>query len=83
MCSGVDREPRGEQKSIESKRSQSQLNPNVLEFKGLPARSSTASSDSENEYILAEEFTDKMALTIKQGFALPKKQLAIFDGDRL
>jgi len=44
--------PRGGQKSIESKDSQSQLNPNALEFKGLPARYSTASSDSENEYIL-------------------------------
>ena len=59
------------------------MNPNALEFKGLIARSSTASSDSENEYILPEEFIDKMALTIKQGFALPKKELAIFDGDHL
>ena len=78
-----DPEPRGRQKSIESKGSQSQLNLNALEFKGLPARSSTASSHSENEYILPEEFIDKMALTIKQGFALPKKELAIFDGDPL
>ena len=78
-----DPEPRGGQKSIESKRSQSQLNPNALEFKGLLARSSTASSVSENEYILPEEFIGKMALTIKQGFALPKKELAIFDGDPL
>ena len=59
------------------------MNPNALEFKGLPAISSTASSDSENEYILPEEFIDKMALTIKQGFALPKKEFAIFDGDPL
>ena len=78
-----DPEPRGGQKSIESKRSQSRLNPNALEFKGLPARSRTASSVSENEHILPEEFIDKMALTIKQGFALPKKELAIFDGDPL
>ena len=78
-----DPEPRGGQKSIESKGSQPQLNLNALEFKGLPARSSTASSHSENEYILPEEFIDKMALTIKQGFALPKKELAIFDGDPL
>ena len=60
-----DPEPRGGQKSIESKGSQSQLNPNRLEFKGLPAISSTASSDSGNEYILPEEFIDKMALTIR------------------
>ena len=26
---------------------------------------------------------DKMALTIKQGCALPKKELTVFDGDRL
>ena len=26
---------------------------------------------------------DKMALTIKQGFALPKKELPVFDGDPL
>ena len=26
---------------------------------------------------------DKMALTIKQGFALPKKELTLFDGDPL
>ena len=60
-----DPEPRGGQKSIESKGSQSQLNPNALEFKVLPAISSTAFSDSVNEYILPEEFIDKMALTIK------------------
>ena len=76
-------EPRGGQKSIESKGSQSQLNPNALEFKVLPAISSTAFSDSVNEYILPEEIIDKMALTIKQGFTLPKKELAIFDGDPL
>ena len=78
-----DPEPRGRQKSIESKGSQSQLNFNALEFKGLTARSSTASSHSENEYILPQEFIDKMTLTIKQEFALPKKELAIFDGDPL
>ena len=71
-----DPEPRGGQKSIESKVSQSQLNPRALEFKGVPAR-------SENEYFLPEEFIDKMALNIRQGFALPKKELAIFDGDPL
>ena len=59
------------------------MNPNPLEFKGLLARSSTASSVSENEYILPEEFKGKMALTITQGFALPKKELAIYDGDPL
>ena len=26
---------------------------------------------------------EKMALTIKQGFALPKKELSVFDGDPL
>ena len=78
-----DPEPRGGQKSIESKGSQPQLNLNALEFKGLPSRSSTASSHSENEYILPEEFIDKTALTMKQGFALPKKELAIFGGDPL
>ena len=78
-----DPEPRGGQKSIESKGSQPQLNLNALEFKGLPSRSSTASSHSENEYILPEEFIDQMALTMKQGFALPKKELAIFGGDPL
>ena len=55
-----DPEPRGGQKSIESKGPQSQLNPNALEFKVLPAISSTAFSDSEDEYILPEEFIDKM-----------------------
>ena len=59
------------------------MNLNALEFKGVPARSSTASFDSENEYILPKEFIDKMALTIKQRFALSKKELAIFDGDPL
>ena len=78
-----DPEPRGGQKSIESKGSQSQLNPSALEFKGLPARYSTATSNPENEYILPEEFMDKMAFTIEQGFALPEKELAIFEGDPL
>ena len=50
-----DPESRGVQKSIESKGSQTQLNPNALELKCLSARSSTASSDSESEYILPEE----------------------------
>ena len=78
-----DPEPRGRQKSIESKGSQSQLNPSALEFKGLPARYSTATSNPENEYILPEEFMDKMAFTIEQGFALPEKELALFEGDPL
>ena len=30
-----------------------------------------------------EVVMDKMALTIKQGFSLPKKELTIFDGDPL
>ena len=64
-------------------RSHVQLNPSTREFKGLPARCSTASSDSENEYILPEELIDRMALTIRQGFAFPKKELEIFDGDSL
>ena len=78
-----DPELGGRKKSTESRSSQSQLNPNAREFKGLPAGSSADSAESENEYISPEQFIDKMASTIRQGFALPKKELAIFDGDPL
>ena len=55
---------------------ESRLNPNLREFKGLPVRSNAASA-------WPEVVLDKMALTIKQGFLFPKKELTIFDGGPL
>ena len=63
---------------------QSCLNPNAREFKGLSVGSKAASARfRETESAWPEVVMDKMALTIKQGFSLPKKELTIFDGDPL
>ena len=70
-----DSELRTEQK-IGSQDAESRLNPNAREFKGLPVGSKSPSP-------WPEVVMDKMALTIKQGFSLPKKELTIFDGDSL
>ena len=78
-----DSEPRAEQK-IGHQDAQSQLNPNAREFKGLPVESNAASAHFKGtESAWSEVVMDKMALTIKQGFSLPKKELTIFDGDPL
>ena len=77
-----DPEPRGGQKSIASKVAQSHLNTKAREFIGLTGRSQPPLIQ-ENEYILPGDFISKMALTIKQGIALLKKELAIFNGDPL
>ena len=68
-----DPEPRGGQKSIESKGSQSQLNPNALEFKVLPAISSTAFSDSENEYIFARRIYRQDGVNHKAGVCVAEE----------
>ena len=63
---------------------QSCLNPNAREFKGLSVGSNAASARlKETESSWPEVVMDKIALTIKQGFSLPKKELTIFDSDPL
>ena len=78
-----DSEPRAEQK-IGYQDAQSQLNPNAWEFKGLPVESNAAAAHFKGtESAWPEVVMDKMALTIKQGFSLPKKELTKFDGNPL
>ena len=74
--------PRAEQK-IESHDAHLQLNPNAREFKSLPVGSTSTSTHlgKSDHSALPGEIMDKVALTIKQGFALPKRELTIFDGD--
>ena len=73
-------DPRVERK-IDSQNTQLRLNPTAQEFK--------SSSAGPTVPLGHPELTDPtlsggiMALTIKQGFALPKKELPVFDGDPL
>ena len=64
---------RAEQK-IESHDAHLQLNPNAREFKTLPVGSTATSTHSgrSDHSALPGEIMDKVALTIKQVFALPK-----------
>ena len=60
------------------------LNPNAREFKSWSAGPAVSLACPEGtDPTLSEGIVEKMALTIKQGFALPKKELSVFDGDPL
>jgi len=76
-------EPLADQK-VRNQDAQLPLNPNAREFKSLPSGSTAAAVYMpRSDLNLPGEIMEKMAFTIKQGFALPKKELAIFDGDPL
>ncbi|XP_078372656.1 uncharacterized protein LOC144656297 [Oculina patagonica] len=60
------------------------FNPKAREFASLPPASTAAFTGlGPTGSIMTGQIMDKMALTIKQGFALPKKELKTFDGDPL
>lgn len=60
------------------------FNPKVREFASLPVASTAAFTGlGPTGSIMTGQIMDKMALTIKQGFALPKKELKTFKGDPL
>ena len=76
-------DPRVKRK-IGSQNVQLPLNPNAQEFKSWPAGPTVPLAHPEStDPTLSGGIMDKMALTIKQGFALPKKELPVFDGDPL
>ena len=76
-------DPRVERK-IGSQNVQLRLNPNAQEFKSWPTGPTVPLAHPEStDPTLSGGIMDKMALTIKQGFALPKKELPVFDGDPL
>ena len=76
-------EPRNEQK-IRPQGPKLLFNPNAREFASLQVAPSAAFTGlGPTASTTTGEIMDKMALTIKQGFALPKKELTTFDGDPL
>ena len=76
-------EPRNEQK-IGPQGPKLLFNPNAREFASLQVAPSAAFTGlGPTASTTTGEIMDKMALTIKQGFALPKKELTTFDGDPL
>ena len=75
--------PRVEWK-IDSQNIQLPLNPTAQEFKSSSAGLTVPLAHPElTDPTLCGGIMDKMALTIKQGFALPKMELPVFDGDPL
>ena len=76
-------DPRVERK-IDSQNVKLPLNPNAQEFKSWSAGPTVSLAHPEaTDPTLSGGIMEKMALTIKQGFALPKKELSVFDGDPL
>ena len=74
-------DPRVERK-IRIQNDQLQLNPDAQEFKSWSAGPTVPLAHSgATDPTFSGGIMDKMALTIKQGFALPKKELTVFDGD--
>ena len=60
------------------------FNPNAREFQSLPFTSSAAPAHNGlGDSMWYQQFMEKVAVTIKQGFALPQKELAVFNGDPL
>ena len=76
-------DPRVERK-IDSQNVKLRLNPNAQEFKSWSAGPTVSLAHPEaTDPTFSGGIMEKMALTIKQGFALPKKKLSVFDGDPL
>ena len=76
-------DPRLERK-IDSQNVKLRLNPNAQEFKSWSAGPTVSLVHPEaTDPTFSGVIMEKMALTIKQGFALPKKELSVFDGDPL
>ena len=72
------------ERKIDSQDAQLRLNPNAPEFKSWSAGSTAPlAHPGATDPTLPGGIMDKMALTIKQGFALPKKELTVFDSDAL
>ena len=60
------------------------FNPNAREFQSLPFTSSAAPAHNGlGDSMWSQQFMEKVAVTIKQGFALPQKELTVFNGDPL
>ena len=76
-------DPRVERK-IDPQTIQLPLNPTAQEFKSSsPGLTVPFAHPELTDPTLSRGIMDKMALTIKQGFVLPKKELPVFDGDPL
>ena len=74
-------DPRVERK-IGARNAQLRLNPNAQEFTSWSVGPTVpVAHPGATNPTLPGGIMDKMALTIKQGFALPKKELTVFDGD--
>ena len=60
------------------------FNPNARESQSLPFPSSAAPAHNVLEDSMwSQQLMEKVAVTIKQGFALPQKELTVFNGDLL
>ena len=71
-------------KKIDSQNVKLRLNPNAQEFKSWSAGPPVSLPHPEaTDPTLSGGIMEKTALTIKQGFALPKKELTVFDSDPL
>ena len=72
------------ERKIDSQNVKLRLNPNAQEFKSWSAGPTVSLAHPEaTDPTLSGGIMEKMALTIKQGFALSKKELSVFDGNPL
>ncbi|XP_074608716.1 uncharacterized protein LOC141863136 [Acropora palmata] len=63
---------------------ESRFNPNARESQSLPFPSSAAPAHNVlGDSMWSQQFMEKVAVTIKQGFALPQKELTVFNSDPL
>mgnify|MGYP000636363003 FL=1 len=69
---------------VSEQKPESRLNPNARESQSLPFLSPAAPAQNVlGDSMWSQQFMEKVAVTIKQGFALPQKELSIFNGDPL
>ncbi|KAK2550128.1 Structural maintenance of chromosomes protein 1A [Acropora cervicornis] len=69
---------------VSEQKPESRFNPNARESQSLPFLSSAAPAQNVlGDSMWSQQFMEKVAVTIKQGFALPQKELTVFNGDPL
>jgi len=69
---------------VSKHKSEWRFNPDARESQSLPLPSSAAPAHIVlGDSMWSQQFMEKVAVMIKQGFALPQKELTVFNGDPL
>ena len=66
---------------VSEKKPEWRFNPNAREFQSLPFTSfAVPAHNGLGDSMWSQQFMEKVAVTIKQGFALPQKELTVVNG---